>query len=156
MKKNDEYTKKIFDLIARLKRTQVHSDNNSNNDLRRSEELFLINIDLLSTNNAIKITDLISSLKFAPSTISTFLKSLEDSGHIIRETNKENRREVLVNITKKGQEKIEVAKARHINIVKELTTYLGNNDADKLIDILEKTVLFFEKRKENERGSKNA
>ena len=156
MEKNDEFTKKIFDLIARLKRTQVHPENNSSNDLRRSEELFLINMDLLATNNSIKITDLINSLKFAPSTISTFLKSLEDSGHIIRETNRENRREVLVYITEKGQQKIAIAKARHVNLIKELTTYLGTNDANKLIEILEKTVIFFEKRKTNESGSNNA
>jgi DNA-binding MarR family transcriptional regulator len=154
MDKNIEFTKKIFDIIHRLKRAGINQVDEVDNDIRPSEEMFLINIGMISKNSKVKVNDLVGNLKFAPSTISTILKSLEDNGYIIREINEYNRREVFVKMTDKGRLRLESAKERHFKLVSDLIDYLGEDDARKLIEILEKTTCFFEKRKEM-RGKTN-
>lgn len=147
MNKNVEFTKRIFDIISRLKRSDVHAVGDMENDIRPSEEMFLIKIDMLSIKHNVKINDLVNMSKFAPSTISTILKALEDKGYVTREVNKDNRREVFVKIKDSGKLKLEAAKKRHFDMVSDLISYLGEEDARKLIEILEKTTCFFENKK---------
>lgn len=151
MNKNAEFAKRIFDIIARLKRSDIHSSSDTEGDIRPSEEMFLIKIDMLSSNHNVKVNDLVNLLKFAPSTVSTILKALEDNGYIIREINKDNRREVFVYLTDKGKSRLDSAKKHHFDMVSDLISYLGEDDAVKLIEILEKTTCFFEERHKNER-----
>lgn len=151
MNQNEEFTKKIFNIVGRLKRSDIMNINNSNNDLRPSEEMFLLKINMLSDNNDVKVNDLVNNLRFAPSTVSTILKTLEDNGYVVRSVNEDNRREVLVKVTSKGKNKLETTKKMHFDMVSDLITYLGENDARKLIEILEKTTCFFEMRKHSER-----
>ena len=153
MNRNAEFTKKIFNIIGRLKRADIMNVNGSDNDIRPSEEMFLLKINMLSGNKdvSVRVNDLVNILKFAPSTVSTILKALEDTGYITRDTNKDNRREVLVKITDKGKLRLEAAKKHHFDMVSNLITYLGEEDAQKLIEILEKTTCFFEDRKQNGR-----
>jgi DNA-binding MarR family transcriptional regulator len=150
----DEFTKKIFDIMARLKRTGIASMSEADNDIRPSEEMFLLKINMLSEDESVKVNDLVNTLKFAPSTVSTILKSLEDNNYIIREVNKDNRREVYVKITNKGRIRVDKARKQHLTMINDLISYLGEDDACKLIEILEKTACFFEKRKEM-RGKTN-
>jgi len=154
MYKNDEVTKRLFNIIGRLKRANIHSISDVDNDIRPSEEMFLIKIDIFSLGHRVKVSDLINLLNFAPSTVSTILKVLESKGYITREINKENRREVFVEITNKGKSRLEIAKKYHFDTVSDLISYLGEEDGTKLIDILEKTTCFFENRK-NERENNN-
>lgn len=157
MNKNAEFTKKIFNIIGRLKRADIMNPNCEDSDMRPSEVMFLLKIHMLSNNKDVnvKVSDLVNILKFAPSTVSTILKALEDNGYITRDINKDNRREVLVKITDKGRIRIEAAKQYHFNTVSDLITHLGEEDAKKLIEILEKTTCFFEERKQNGRENNN-
>ncbi len=153
MDKNAEFTKKLFDIINRLKRALVNPTYHSN-DIRPSEEMFLIKINMLSNGSNVKVNDLVNMLKLAPSTVSTILKSLEDKGYITREVNKDNRREVFVKLTSAGNMRLEDAYEYHFNMVSELISYLGEEDASKFVEIFERTTLFFEMKK-NERENKN-
>lgn len=156
MNANEVYTKNIFDIIAKLKRVGLNNYNPDHyNDIRPSEEMFLIQIEMLSKNKKIKITDIINNLKFAPSTISTFLKALEDNKYITREINNDNRREVFVIITDKGLKRITKSKKSHFDTVNDLINYLGKEDTEKLIAILDKTVLFLETKKQKEGKNNN-
>lgn len=145
MDKNIYYTKQIFDIIARLKKASFHGES-CNEDLRPSEEMFLFKIDMMG-KDSVKVNDLVDQLKLAPSTISTMLKKLEESNYIVRKKNLDNGREVLVFITNEGKIRLEKAKKNHFEMVKSLIVFLGENDAQKMVEILNKTVMFFEKNK---------
>jgi DNA-binding MarR family transcriptional regulator len=147
MDKDKEFTKKVFEIISRFKHADVNLMDEADNDIRPSEEMLLIKINMLSDEYNVKVNDIVNTLKFAPSTVSTILKALEDNGYVIREVNKDNRREVFVKITDKGKLRLETAKKRHFNTVRELINYLGEDDATKLIEILERTAIFFEEKK---------
>lgn len=150
MDKNIEYTKQLFDIIARLKKAGFQSA--CDEDLRPSEEMFLVKIDMMG-KDGVKINDLVNKLKLAPSTISTMLKALEELDYIAREKNLDNGREVIVYITEKGTVRLEKAKQNHFDMVKSLINFLGDKDAAKLVEILNKTVIFFENKK-TDRGEK--
>jgi len=151
MDKNIEFTKQIFDIIARLKKAGIHGGS-CDNDLRPSEEMFLVKIDIMG-RDSVKVNDLVNQLKLAPSTISTMLKTLEELEYIDREKNLDNGREVIVYITPKGKTRLEKAKQNHFDKVRSLIVFLGEKDARKLVEILNKTVIFFESKKED-RGEK--
>lgn len=150
MDRNLEFTKRIFNIIDRLKHLDIMNPNSSDDDIRPSEGMFLVKIDMLSNGDgsSVKVSDLVNKVKFAPSTVSTILKVLEDKGYITRDINQENRREVLVKVTDKGKTKLEFSKKYHFKMVSDLITYLGEDDARKLIQILERTTCFFEEKKQ--------
>jgi DNA-binding MarR family transcriptional regulator len=147
---NEKLTRQLFDIIAKLKRSGSNFNNAVNDDIRPSEEMFLIKINMLSNNSKTKVSDLVNTLRFAPSTVSTILKALESNEYIIRWKDENNRREVYVSLTDKGFLRLEKAREYHYKLVSDYISYLGYDDTMRLIEILEKTNLFFEKKK-NER-----
>ena len=151
MDKNIEFTKQIFDILARLKKAGIHGGT-CEEDIRPSEEMFLVKIDMMG-KESVKVNDLVNKLKLAPSTISTMLKTLEEFDYIAREKNLDNGREVIVYITPKGKIRLEKAKKNHFDMVRSLIVYLGEKDAQKLVEILNKTVIFFENEK-TDKGEK--
>ena len=155
MNKNEELIKQVFDIISRLKRANMALHNEADDDIRPSEEMFIVKIDMLSKDNIAKVSDLVNVLRLAPSTVSTILKSLEDNGYVIREKSNDNRREVYVSLTDKGKERLNIAKKLHFEMIDELFSYLGKDDALKLIEILDKTAGFLEYKKKIKEKSNN-
>lgn len=149
MESNDLFFKKILPLLGRLKKAEPINSNNNIKELRPSEEMFLIKIDMIKDKSkTVKVLDLVNMLNFAPSTVSTILKALEDNNYIIRNTNPDNKREVDIELTKKGNDRIKLLKKQHYEMIKDLREYLGPEDSEKLLDILEKTANFFEIKKQ--------
>ena len=130
---NIELTKRIFNAIEKMKKNKIHDQ--LTDDLRPSEEMFLLKIGFLKCEN-IKVNDIVTSLCFAPSTVSTMLKSLEAKGYVTRCKNEDKKCEVFVQLTTKGKKLLE-----------ELVDYLGTNDAEKLIELIEKISDHFENKK---------
>lgn len=146
MDKNVVYAKQILEVMSRFKKNDEGPK--CIKDLRPSEEMFLVKLDMMDCND-IKVSDIITKFNLAPSTVSTVLRTLEDQEYITRDKSDDSKREVVVNISPKGKHILKNAKEQHLELMSSLIGYIGEDDAQKLIEILSKINLFFEDRKTN-------
>ena len=142
--KNIQLTKRIFNAIEKMKKNKIHD--RLTEDLRPSEEVFLLKIGFIKTD-LIKVSDIVTTLCFAPSTVSTMLKSLEAKDYVTRCKNEDKKCEVFVKITPKGKALLEEIKKSHFDMVSDLVDYLGEDDANHLIVLIEKISNYFEIKK---------
>ena len=152
MEKSEQYTEKIFASLDKLKKFMIHIHRHLHNhyrddkmvDITPSEQMLLFKMTRWHEKKII-VTDIVNILELAPSTVSLTLNSLEEKGYVERTVNKENRREIYVSLTHKGQKILEKIKANNRHLIKNLFDYLGDEDSEKLLDLLEKMVSFLEK-----------
>jgi len=70
--------------------------------------------------------------------IANALNSLEEKGLITRQIDKKDRRQILVNITKKGKETTEQNKKAILGIAGKILEHLGEKDAKEYIRLVKK------------------
>ena len=93
----------------------------------------MINIKSAGTTN---ITDLTRMVKLDKSTLSRTLAPLIDDGYIYSQRGR-NRREILLTLTEKGQQKMAVAFPAWREMQSEMIELLGGEDeAEKFVDTL--------------------
>lgn len=77
-----------------------------------------------------------------PSAVSQTLKSLEEKGLITRQRDKGDSRAVTVHLTKEGRAFSARGRELHEQMIDEVLTYLGPEDAEHLVRIVERLVDF--------------
>lgn len=121
-------------------------------DLRPSElhTFFIIKFLSDKIEKGIKVTDVSKHLGITPPSASQQIKSLEDKGYIIRKHSEEDRRTVLVSLSKEGEKLFTKLKNDMLSRCRDLSEILGEKDSFKLIELLTKTYTFFKNLKEKE------
>ena len=114
------------------------------NGVSRSEFLALMLIDKTNgdkqdISKCIQAGDIWKGLNCTPAAISKMLKNLEGKGWIVREVNKDNRRNTNIILTEKGHDVINDARKRINEFTKRISNRLGEDKLDQLISILEET-----------------
>lgn len=114
------------------------------NGVSRSEFLALMLIDKTNgdkqdISKCIQAGDICKGLNCTPAAISKMLKNLEGKGWIVREVNKDNRRNTNIILTEKGHDVINDARKRINEFTKRISNRLGEDKLDQLISILEET-----------------
>lgn len=94
-------------------------------------------------------SEICHELGFSKSGLTALLNSLEQSGYIYRELSSEDRRKIIIRVTSKA-EKIHEQFHNGVNSnLSGLSEYLGEDDTDELLRLLEKTYAYLITRKEN-------
>jgi DNA-binding MarR family transcriptional regulator len=150
MNKDKKYIESIMHNFLKIKKHLMQNSRNlvHASDIKPSEQMLLFKLNHLIKDKKIIVTDIVNILELAPSTVSFTLNSLESNGYIERTLNKDNRREIYVSLTDKGKSILKDIKQRNYHFMGKLINHLGENDAQKLVDLLEKTVLFLEKEED--------
>ncbi len=94
-------------------------------------------------------------LRLTRPTITSMVNSLEEQGYVVRINDEEDRRVVFVRPTARGVELVSRAQAGFATSIAELIAFLGEEDAQELLRIMEKVRQFMDHRKANQdRGTK--
>lgn len=107
-------------------------------DLSRSEYELLVMLKMRSNedNRLLSITEISNLLKITPAGVTHLINALEESGHIIRVPDPNDRRIVLVGLTDKGKVAAEALMSEIKETLTGLIDYLGEDDSRTLIRLM--------------------
>jgi DNA-binding MarR family transcriptional regulator len=91
----------------------------------------------------IKVSDLSSLLNVASPTITQQITSLETRGFVSRKMDREDRRAVRITLTGKGEGALAEHREAFLASINGLVEYLGEEDSDKLADLLGRVFTYF-------------
>lgn len=143
---NEEYLKNFLSMSAEMKKLNMYGK--FEGSLKPSESHLLFNLELIYGTSAVKVTELSDALNLSPSTISSLLNILEAKGYIKREINKNNRREIFVEVTNEGRKYNEKMRDKIFKNVLGIKEYLGEKDALLLLELMEKIIKYLREKKE--------
>jgi DNA-binding MarR family transcriptional regulator len=132
----------MIDSLNRLKRLNWRHVTNC--PIKHSEMMLLFNLKkyLPSGSPGLKTSEISGILRLAPPTVTPLINSLEEAGYIERLQDKSDRRVVLIKTTPKGDKLVEQAKEEVTEAIDKLVEYLGEDDSNEMVRLLEKSYHF--------------
>ena len=109
---------------------------NKDQILRGSEQMVLF---FLKHEGPSLVTDLgylRQKLQIAPSTLTPIITNLETRGLVVREVNKDDRRNIKLKLTKKGLQYVNDTYNKFVGYIDGLVNYLGRDKALELLELL--------------------
>lgn len=124
-------------------------------ELTKMEFMVMHDINCLqrrSEEKGVYVSELVKRAEIVPSAISRLLKGLEEKGYIVRETDRNNRRNTYVIMTVEGRTLIEDTKKRMDSYMGKVFAQLGEEKVMKFIELCDEMVLVMEQAlEENDR-----
>lgn len=123
------------------------SDNTQNENIalviisEKTSEESLIN-DILNNkvkDNKLHLNKLREIMDLAPSTITPIITSLEEKGYVLRNIDKEDRRNIYISLTKKGEEYTLNMLKGLLDNLNEYIKFMGIEDTNEFIRLINKT-----------------
>lgn len=139
----------LMDTLIKFKSHQIKNCINTPN-MTRNQMLTMYILHDLEENNKISLLKLRKNMKLAPSTVTPIITSLEKDGLILRKIDESDRRNIFLTLTKKGREYTEYIHDKMQKDLGEYIEYMGEDAIYSLIDNINKTINFFEERKNKE------
>ncbi len=90
-----------------------------------------------------KVSELSNTLNVASPTITQQINNLETHGYVERSIDKEDRRVVRIKLTEKGLQAQRKAAEAFLVTVNGLVEYLGEEDTEKLAELMTKVSYYF-------------
>lgn len=147
-KGENQLANKLMEIFSQFKRIQMkHSPIEG---LTPGEVMLLIRIDKLAKpeEQGVKVSDISSSMRVAPPSITQLINNLEAGGYVERSMDRSDRRAVRVKLKKKGEEVVEKATEIFSQSINGLIEFLGEEKSKEFIEIMEKVYLYFRKMNE--------
>lgn len=122
----------------------------------RPSEFMLLHTLIHSTDpdsKGMKVSDLSTRLQITPAGVTHAINALEEGGYIERLADPADRRVVLVQATDKSRNIIAQMHSEHIEFLKGLVGFLGEQDTKEFIRLLSLTLNYFKERR-NKDGDK--
>lgn len=144
-KGENQLANKLMEVFTQFKR--IHMKQSPIEGLTPAEIMLLIRISKLAQpeEQGIKVSDISSSMRVAPPSITQLINNLEAGGYVERRMDKSDRRAVRVKLTKKGEEVVGKATEVFSQTINGLIEYLGEEKSKELIDIMENVYVYFRK-----------
>lgn len=108
--------------------------------------LFCIKKNVTPKNPEMKVSEISKRLQVTSPTITQLIKSLESDGLVERSVDPSDRRAVGIKLTKKGESVTRKAADAFAARLNGLIEYLGEEESDKLSELLNKVSLYFNQR----------
>ena len=100
--------------------------------------------------DGVKVSELSSILNVASPTITQQVNNLETHGFVERSIDKGDRRVVRIKLTEKGLQAQQKASEAFLSTVNGLVQYLGDEDTDRLADLMTKVFYYFSEVRVNQ------
>lgn len=129
-------SKELMRAAMRFKKQEIPFPAGS--DIRRSEFFVLSQIEggpFCGADRA-SVSEIQNRLDFSKPAISQILGALESKGLVVRETDKADRRKVMVILTPRGREILASAKAHIHGLMEEAIRRFGEENSRKLIELI--------------------
>jgi DNA-binding MarR family transcriptional regulator len=99
-------------------------------------------IEILGHQESLRMKELAQKLGVTTGTLTVMIDRLEQNGLILRKPNEDDRRSIVVVLTKKGQKYFEEHHKLHLELTQEITSSLTKDEAKQLYTFMEKLVSF--------------
>lgn len=120
----------------------------STKDLNVSEVMILYAMyKLISEQDKVMLSTIRDNLQLAPSTITAIITSLEEKELLERIIDKNDRRNICINITKKGEQYVKEVEKNNREIISKYIDYMGEEDVVKFQELVAKTTRFVNENK---------
>ncbi|NLY96716.1 MAG: MarR family transcriptional regulator [Clostridiaceae bacterium] len=133
----------------------------SGGNLSQGEYLVLRNIRLSNKESkgddregTLKAADLSDMLELSRPSITRILNTLENRGYITRSIDPKDRRSIRMELTDAGNEAFDLANRRIADTAERIAESLGEDDTDKLTELLDKLAEVYKKMFEEKEGEK--
>lgn len=144
-KQNTAIAQELMDSLHAFKKAGWHQHVLPQEELSQVEFLVLRGIKYHSSKQAekdfkgIKPSDIGQMMHISSPTVTQHITHLEAKGYLIRETDKQDRRVVRVNLTEKGVHVMDIAKSKFLRIFEDIVTHLGESESVELVSLLKKS-----------------
>jgi DNA-binding MarR family transcriptional regulator len=116
--------------------------------LTHNEKMILFILDDISKDNLVSLSVLRERIGLAPSTITPIITLLEEKGLIERNIDKNDRRNITLRISPKGEEYTNKVQKEIKDKMSKYIEYIGENDTKQLIRLISKTTDFFSRKED--------
>lgn len=142
---NDENTAahRLMESFTRLKRIKWHPIPIEGLTHAELMVLFCIKKKVKPEESGLKVSELSNFLNVAPPTITQSINSLDKNGFVLRKMDAKDRRAVQISLTVKGENAIKEAERNFLISFNKLSDFLGEEDSNKLADLLSKVYTYF-------------
>lgn len=143
---NDKTAKQLLLAFSHFKKVSF-SKLMSNSQYKPSEIKLLISLKhgLKHSDEGMMVSELSKYLRVTSPTVTQLANRLENSGLILRTFDKTDRRIVRIKLTEKGMTIVKKAEEKFYESLNELIRYLGEEDSEKLVELLLKVANYFDK-----------
>ncbi|MEG0872615.1 MAG: MarR family transcriptional regulator [Clostridia bacterium] len=135
----------LVKMLIQLKKVS-HRDIDFSEGRGTNKKMILFIIHENCIDGKILLSNLREKLKLAPSSVTAIITALENEGLIERKIDKNDRRNIFLQITPKGIDYTSSAHEKMINTVSEYINYIGRDDASQLLRIITKTTQYLKER----------
>lgn len=142
---SNELIEELVSTFRNFKRIKFQNDS-SCGDLTHNEKMILFILSDISKDSIVSLSTLRERMKLAPSTITPIITLLEEKGLIQRNIDENDRRNIFLRISTKGEEYINKVQIEIKNKMSKYIEYIGENDTKQLIRLISKTTDFFERK----------
>ena len=107
--------------------------------MKKSEYMMLLRIDsTIKEFGTATVSQISDTMKMTNAAASKTIGDLEDNGYIEKKVNKEDKRQVHIELTKKGNEKFIFIKNEIDEFTQSIFNKFGKENADKLLELMKK------------------
>ncbi|NLZ46589.1 MAG: MarR family transcriptional regulator [Clostridiales bacterium] len=135
---NDELKKEYIQVLFRFRKYGL--DYPKMNDVNMTELLVMtgLSTNAIDKEEFVDLAEIQSRAHISKAAISQIFTSLEKKGYVIRETDKNNRRRIIVELTPSGEKILEEAEERVDTVLNETLSRLGNENLKQLVTLMNK------------------
>jgi DNA-binding MarR family transcriptional regulator len=138
-----EITRELFQILKQFSRLKWEQKPYQELKPSECELLGILYLNLGDGTRAVTPSELSDQLKITPAGVTHLINPLEESDYIERLQNPNDRRFVLIGLTKKGKQLAESLIAQAHDRLAGLVDYLGDEDSKALIRVMSSTIEFF-------------
>jgi DNA-binding MarR family transcriptional regulator len=137
-----DLTHDLFQIMKRLPRLRLRDRSYEAVKGREADLLVMLAINLDADTQALRVTELSDLLKITPAGVTHLINPLEELGYIERQQDPNDRRVVLIGLTKEGDAMAQTLIADVQEKLIGLVNYLGEEDSRTLIRLMSKMIAF--------------
>lgn len=149
----EEKAKRLWHLFYLMGKMRAHA--NAKEEVRMRDVMTLCSIALLiekDIRHLIKMSDISAYFLITPAAVSQLVRDYERKGWLRRVVSQQDRRSVYVEITNAGKQLLEEQEKDAMHDIIAFLHYLGEEDSDALIRILEKATDYGPIMKQRSKG----
>jgi len=132
-------------MLAFTNMRKHHTKYHTHAHAKRSEIAIMTILASRRNKNGLKITDISKRLSLPPSAVTPVINGLEEKGMVQRQNSPEDRRIVLVSLTKAGHDFFEKKQKFFLEKSVQLVEYLGEEDAKEFVRLFGRIFEFMDK-----------
>ena len=100
-------------------------------------------IEILGHQESLRMKDLAQKLGVTTGTLTVMIDRLEQNGLLLRTPHKKDRRSIMIVLTKKGQRYFEEHNKLHLELTREITSSLNEDETKQFYTFIKKLVSLF-------------